>query len=71
MASFFRGTPQSTPFQQAIEKATDGNQPTEDWALIMKICDHVSLHEERYYFFVFQILILKTYLSFQLVQKKQ
>jgi hypothetical protein len=46
MASFFRGTPQSTPFQQAIEKATDGNQPTEDWALIMKICDHVSLHEE-------------------------
>jgi hypothetical protein len=54
MASFFRGTPQSTPFQQAIEKATDGNQPTEDWALIMKICDHVSLHEERYFFLYFK-----------------
>ncbi|CAF1408379.1 unnamed protein product [Rotaria sp. Silwood1] len=45
MASFFRGVTQ-TPFQQAIEKATDGNQPNEDWALIMKICDHVSMHEE-------------------------
>ncbi|CAF1047400.1 unnamed protein product [Rotaria sordida] len=46
MASFFRGNILSTPFQQAIEKATDGNQPTEDWALIMKICDHVVMHEE-------------------------
>ncbi|CAF0775939.1 unnamed protein product [Rotaria sp. Silwood1] len=45
MASFFRGVTQ-TPFQQAIEKATDGNQPNEDWALIMKICDHVTMHEE-------------------------
>jgi hypothetical protein len=46
MASFFRGPVQSTPFQQAIEKVTDGNQPNEDWALIMKICDHIVLHEE-------------------------
>jgi hypothetical protein len=46
MASFFRGTPQSTPFQQAIEKVTDGNQETEDWGLIMRICDHVAMHEE-------------------------
>jgi hypothetical protein len=46
MASFFRGTVQSTPFQQAIEKVTDGNQANEDWGLIMKICDHVGSHEE-------------------------
>ncbi|CAF2681312.1 unnamed protein product [Rotaria sp. Silwood2] len=46
MASFFRGVTQPTPLQQAIEKATDGNQPNEDWALIMKICDHVGMHEE-------------------------
>ncbi|CAF4973514.1 unnamed protein product, partial [Rotaria socialis] len=31
MTSFFRAPFQSTPFQQAIEKATDGNQPSEDW----------------------------------------
>lgn len=47
MASFFRGAAQSTPFQQAIEKITDGNQPTEDWGTIMKICDHVALNEEK------------------------
>ncbi|CAM4770075.1 unnamed protein product [Rotaria magnacalcarata] len=46
MASFFRGPFQSTPFQQAIEKATDGNQPSEDWGLIMRICDHVVMHED-------------------------
>jgi hypothetical protein len=51
MASFFRGTVQSTPFQQAIEKVTDGTQPNEDWALIMRICDHVSSNEERYLLF--------------------
>jgi hypothetical protein len=58
MASFFRGPVQSTPFQQAIEKVTDGNQPNEDWALIMRICDHIVLHEERYFsifLFNFQI----------------
>lgn len=46
MASFFRGF-QSTPFQQAVEKVTDGTQPTEDWDAIMKICDHVSVNEEN------------------------
>jgi hypothetical protein len=50
MASFFRGTVQSTPLQQAIEKATDASQPNEDWGLIMKICDHVGIQEERYFF---------------------
>lgn len=47
MASFFRGALQSSPFQQAVEKATDGNQQNEDWALIMSICDHVAVSEER------------------------
>ncbi|UJR37336.1 hypothetical protein I4U23_030044 [Adineta vaga] len=46
MTSFFRGSVQSTPFQQAIEKVTDGNQQEEDWGTIMKICDHVAVHEE-------------------------
>lgn len=45
MQNFFRGL-QSTPFQQDIEKVTDGNQHEEDWGLIMKICDHVAMHEE-------------------------
>ncbi len=54
MASFFRGPVQSTPFQQAVEKVTDPSQPTEDWGLIMKICDHVGVHEEKYvrYFYL-------------------
>jgi hypothetical protein len=50
MASFFRGATQSTPFQQAVEKVTDGNQPSEDWGLIMKICDHVGVNEEGYFY---------------------
>lgn len=48
MASFFRGATQSTPFQQAIEKVTDGNQLEEDWGTIMKICDHVAVQDERF-----------------------
>lgn len=48
MASFFRGITQSSPFQQAIEKVTDAAQASEDWDSIMKICDHVSVHDEKY-----------------------
>ena len=47
MASLFRGPVQSTPFQQAVEKATDASQQNEDWALIMRICDHVAADENR------------------------
>jgi hypothetical protein len=50
MTNFFRGHTHSTGLQQAIEKATDGNQLADDWDLIMKICDHVNTHEERYLF---------------------
>ena len=48
MANFFRSNAQPTGLQQAIDKATDAGQPTEDWGLIMKICDHVTTHEEGY-----------------------
>ena len=47
MQNFFR---RSTPFQQDVEKVTDANQPNENWSLIMKICDHVAIHEEGYYY---------------------
>lgn len=42
------GHGQPSPLQQAIDKAIDGSQPAEDWGLIIKICDHVATHEERY-----------------------
>lgn len=51
MTSFFRGLSQTTPFQQAVEKVTDGNQPTEDWGLIMRVCDHVSDEDRCSLFF--------------------
>jgi hypothetical protein len=49
MASLFRSNTQPTGLQQAIDKAIDGNQASEDWSLIMQICDHVARHEERYF----------------------
>ncbi len=51
MTNLFRGNTQPSGLQQAIDKATDGNQTSEDWSLIMKICDYVSSHEERYYYY--------------------
>ncbi|CAF3978325.1 unnamed protein product, partial [Rotaria magnacalcarata] len=47
MATLFRNNhTQPSGLQQAIEKATDGSQSSEDWALIMKICDYVGTREE-------------------------
>ncbi|CAF4378734.1 unnamed protein product, partial [Adineta steineri] len=48
MTNFFRGNTNThqSGLQQAIEKAIDGSQPSEDWSLIMKICDHVASQEE-------------------------
>ncbi|CAF0772326.1 unnamed protein product [Adineta ricciae] len=46
MTNLFRGNVQPSALQNAIERATDGNQQSEDWSLIMQICDHVSGHEE-------------------------
>ena len=66
MSNFFRSNTHSTALQQAIEKATDGNQAGEDWGLIMKICDHVGNHEERFGFFY----RFKIYIEVLLVLKK-
>jgi len=71
MASFFRGPFQSSPFQQAIEKVTDENQPAEDWSLIMRICDHVVQSEERYSHCRIFIFCLFKIFQFNSVQKKQ
>ncbi len=49
MANFFRTNTHPTALHQAIEKATDGNQASEDWGLIMKICDHIGSHEDRFF----------------------
>ncbi|CAF1312061.1 unnamed protein product [Rotaria sordida] len=47
MTNIFRSsTHHPSGLQKAIEKVTDGSQATEDWGLIMKICDHVGTHEE-------------------------
>ena len=52
MANLFRSSSHHPPtgLHQAIDKVTDGNQTSEDWGLIMQICDHVGRHEERYCF---------------------
>ncbi len=68
MSNFFRGNTPSTGLQQAIEQATDNN---EDWSLIMKICDHVGSHEERFSLFINTKNIVFDYFVVFLVQKKQ
>ena len=48
MATFFRHSSQASPLQQAIEKVTDPSQTSEDWTLIMTLCDHVAYKEEKF-----------------------
>ncbi|XP_060802652.1 TOM1-like protein 2 [Amyelois transitella] len=42
MSFFGVGNPFSTPVGQKIEQATDGNLPSENWALNMEICDIIN-----------------------------
>lgn len=42
MAGLFGSNPFSTPVGQRIEKATDSALPSEDWALIIEICDIIN-----------------------------
>ncbi|KAK2169905.1 hypothetical protein LSH36_6g13051 [Paralvinella palmiformis] len=48
MSHFFGvgGNPFATPVGQMIEKATDGTQASENWALFMDVCDLVNETEE-------------------------
>ncbi|XP_041362666.1 target of Myb protein 1-like isoform X2 [Gigantopelta aegis] len=47
MATFFgHGNPLSTTVGQLIEKATDGTQPSENWALFMEVCDVINETDE-------------------------
>ncbi|PFX29028.1 TOM1-like protein 2 [Stylophora pistillata] len=46
MASLFGPNPFSTPVGQRIDKATDGNLPSEDWAANIDICDIINETEE-------------------------
>lgn len=54
---FRSNTAQPSKLQQAIEKVTDANQTSEDWSLIMQICDYVTTHEDRYVVFSFNFTI--------------
>ncbi|XP_073247471.1 TOM1-like protein 2 [Porites lutea] len=46
MASLFGANPFSSPVGQRIEKATDGNLPSEDWAANIEICDIINETDE-------------------------
>ncbi|XP_045214677.2 target of Myb1 membrane trafficking protein-like isoform X3 [Mercenaria mercenaria] len=45
-ALFGHGNPLATPVGQLIEKATDGTQPSENWALYMEVCDRINETDE-------------------------
>lgn len=45
-ALFGHGNPLSTPVGQLIERATDGTQPSENWALYMEVCDKINETDE-------------------------
>ena len=67
MSNLFRHHTPSTELQQAIDKVTDGHQLSEDWGSIMKICDYVAAHDDRYLF----LFLFFVFYSFCLDQKKQ
>lgn len=46
MATFFQGNPFTTHVGQLIEKATDGTQASENWAMIMEVCDQINDTDE-------------------------
>uniref|UniRef100_A0A1I8GA71 VHS domain-containing protein n=1 Tax=Macrostomum lignano TaxID=282301 RepID=A0A1I8GA71_9PLAT len=46
VSNILQGNPFSTPVGQLVERATDGAQSGEDWALLMAVCDAVNELEE-------------------------
>jgi hypothetical protein len=53
----------SSWLQQAIEQVTDPTLPTEDWSIIMKICDDIAIDKHRYVIISFDIELKETVLS--------
>ncbi|KAL1235439.1 TOM1-like protein [Trichinella spiralis] len=46
VSEFFQGNPLQTYVGQKIEQATDANHPTENWSLIMEVCDLICSRED-------------------------
>ncbi|KAL1233290.1 TOM1-like protein [Trichinella pseudospiralis] len=46
VSEFFQGNPLQTYVGQKIEQATDASHPTENWSLIMEVCDLICSRED-------------------------
>eukprot|EP00111_Clytia_hemisphaerica_P015839 TCONS_00046788-protein len=46
MAALFGGNPFSSQVGQRIEQVTDSSRPSEDWTLILEICDIINENDE-------------------------